>query len=374
MIGDFLAQTIEWLDDRYPLGISIDKVRARAVFGQAYALALSEEELPADWGERTLRVGEAKSKTFTPVLGTILLAKATNDQVDSTALAVQSGHKGYSARSLAKEVFVPLCSTCGVDIRTKGAEPFNNQPFLRAMNIDSSLKVKKNAQSDFDYLVECVNQADFLRGDTALRALAAFLRVRVEASEKIVSIKIDGSSNFPDLLERLSKFMRGDSEGGKIGQAVVAAIYGSCYQDARTKKINDPSARWPADVGVFVGDSLVIACEVKQRHFDEAEIRYFAERLAKDGIQRGVIAELCTAGWKFDAGELAAEIYRDFGVDLQFVLDASTLLQGALRFSTNPLNGAVSGFASRLMSRLEELEVSQARREEWAALNTIEHK
>ncbi len=238
------------------------------------------------------------------------------------------------------------------------------------MNIDLTLKIKRNAQGDYNYLVDCVNKADFLRGDDALLALAAFLRVRVEASEKIVSINVDGASDFRKLLERVTLFMAGDPEGGKVGQAVVTAIYGACYNDVRTKKINDPSARWPADVGIFIANRLTIACEVKQRQFDKAEIRYFAEKLALEGIQRGVIVELSTAGWRFSTKEFEAEIYQKFGVDILFVSDASILLQRILRFSTKPLNESVSKFAGGLMTRLEDLEVSQLRREEWATLNS----
>ena len=162
--------------------------------------------------------------------------------------------------------------------------------------------------------------------------------------------------------------MEGDPEGGKIAQAVVAAIYGASYSDTRTKKINDPSAKWPADVGVFVADNLIIACEVKQRSFESAEIRYFAEKLAELGIERGVVAELTSDDWHLDDAKLAGEIYRDFGVDLMFVSDASDLLLNTLRFSVMPLKEAVTGFPALLMGRLEELEVSQQRREEWAAL------
>jgi hypothetical protein len=98
-------------------------------FGEAVALALAENwTLPAEWIERAEKVSAAKNMTFTPVLGTALLAKATDDSIDALSLREDAGHKGYSARSLAKEVLVPCCVRAGIDLRNKGAEPLNNQP------------------------------------------------------------------------------------------------------------------------------------------------------------------------------------------------------------------------------------------------------
>jgi len=42
--------------------------------------------LPEEWLERTRRVGKAQNATFTPMLGTALLAKATDDHIDALSL------------------------------------------------------------------------------------------------------------------------------------------------------------------------------------------------------------------------------------------------------------------------------------------------
>lgn len=109
--------------------LKVDKGQAQAKFLEALALAQSgSDELPNEWIVRTRQVGHASNATNTPLLGTALLAKATNKDIN--ALALQTAvHRGYSARGVAKGVLVPMCVEHQIDLRTTGAEPLNNQPF-----------------------------------------------------------------------------------------------------------------------------------------------------------------------------------------------------------------------------------------------------
>src|SRR4051812_10492432 len=97
------------------MGLTIDKHKATERFAEALALARSGAPLPEGWIDRTQKIGMAKSKTFTPVLGTALLAKATDRFVDVLSLREGESHKSYSARSLAKEVLVPCCVEARID-------------------------------------------------------------------------------------------------------------------------------------------------------------------------------------------------------------------------------------------------------------------
>ena len=145
------------------VGLTIDKQLATERFGQALVLAHSDTPLPEEWLQRTREIGLAHNKTFTPVLGTALLAKATDRFVDAFSLREGESHKSYSARSLAKEVLVPCCVRAGIDIRNKGAEPLNNQPFLRADRISTNLNVKANAVEELTYLCEWIAAVEFSR-------------------------------------------------------------------------------------------------------------------------------------------------------------------------------------------------------------------
>jgi hypothetical protein len=349
------------------MGLNIPRIAAERVFAKALKLARSRAPLPTEWIDRTRRVAESKSKTFTPVLGTALLAKATDRRVDAFALRESEGHKSYSARSLAKEVLVPCCVKAGIDIRSSGAEPLNNQPFLRATRISTNLEVKANAKADLQYLCECITRVDFLEDDSATKALAAFLRARSAATAARASVVIGrGVLPLQALEVAVDHYLEGDSEGGKTGQAVVAAILDLVFANVLTKRINDPSMKWPGDVGVFEKDRLVLSAEVKQRSFSETEILLLAKRLADAGAHRALIAAL-----KQDdpLDDLALRVSgQEYGVEVFVYRQASVLLREGIRFAGRDLPVSLELFPARVLARLDEIEVSEARRLEWTAL------
>src|SRR5690349_13673450 len=168
--------------------LAISKGAARANFTRALGIAQSSDNVPEEWTQRATRIGEARNRTYTPVLGTILLAKATNPNISAFALKTGGVTRGYSPRSLAKDVFVPLCVERHIDIRTHGAEPFNNQPFFGKNEIRRDM-VPANSldRSDLDFLVDSVERADRLSSEQSVLALAAYLRVRLMVGERVVT-------------------------------------------------------------------------------------------------------------------------------------------------------------------------------------------
>lgn len=351
------------------MGLLIRRDEAEAQFYAALYLARSSAPLPEEWLERAQRVGQARSKTFTPVLGTALLAKATDRRIDAFALRESAGHKGYSARSLAKEVLVPCCVREGIDIRNTGAEPLNNQPFLRAERIGLHLEVKANARADLEYLVDCITAADFLEDDSALKALAAFLRQRLNESTSHEKVLLEGGVlPLPQAERALDSFLAGDAEGGKIGQATVAALFDLIFDDVRTKRINDPSIKWPGDVGAFEGEQLILSAEVKQRPFTETEILLFAQRLAASAVHRGFVAALDQSHIPLDEVALRATAHQKYDVDVFVFRHGSTLLREVARYSRHDLPEVLRRLPERMHSRLEEIEASSSRRHEWSSL------
>lgn len=87
--------------------IQLDADISRERFLRALALARSDAMLPADWVERARKVGQSPSKTFIAMLGTALLAKATDSRVDPFALKTRKHRSAYSARSLCKTFSSP---------------------------------------------------------------------------------------------------------------------------------------------------------------------------------------------------------------------------------------------------------------------------
>lgn len=86
------------------------------------------------------------------MLGTALLAKATDRRVDALSIKAGRSHRGYSARELAKDVLVPAAMRHGVDLRTTGVEPLNNQPFFRYDRVSREMAVRPHVKPYLDYL------------------------------------------------------------------------------------------------------------------------------------------------------------------------------------------------------------------------------
>lgn len=353
------------------MGITIDRRGAEGVFQRALRLARSDAELPEEWITRTDKVALAKSQTFTPALGTALLAKATDRRVDALSLKKRAGHKSYSARGLAKGVLVPQCRIADIDIRTKGAEPLNNHPFFGEASVDESLEVKNGSEEDLAYLCECLRAADFLENESAVAAFAAFLRARIRATGELEEVGIEGKPlATARLVDSTSAFVESHSEGGKVGQALVAAILDLVFRDVRTRKVNDPSRNWTGDVGAFVENKVSLSVEVKQRAFTESEVLQFIDRLGADCLPRGLVAALAQGGSPLDAHQLAEVARSRFGVTLDIVLGVKRLLLDTIRYIPEDPHEVMALLPKLGLQRLKEIEASEEVQRAWVEATT----
>jgi len=66
--------------------IKLEYTVSRQQFEAALSLARSDRVLSEEWLERSRRVRTARSRSFMAMLGTALLAKASNDEIDPFAL------------------------------------------------------------------------------------------------------------------------------------------------------------------------------------------------------------------------------------------------------------------------------------------------
>jgi len=352
------------------MGITIDRRAAEEVFHQALRLARSDAALPEEWDRRTAQIASARSQTFTPALGTSLLAKATDRRVDALSLQSGSSHKSYSARGLATGVLVPQCKIAGIDIRTTGPEPLNNQPFFGESNITESLKVKKGTESELRFLCECLRAADFLENESALAAFAAFLRSRIKATGELEEVGIEGRPlAMARLVESVSAFVSMHSEGGKVGQAIVAAILDLVHKDVRTRKVNDPGRGWSGDVGAFVEGKVSLSVEVKQRPITESEVLQFIDRLGTAHVPRGVVAALAQGDVPLDADRVAEGTVR-YGLALDIVLGVRRLLLDVIRHIPGDPHEAMALLPQLGLKRLKEIEASEEIQRAWVEATT----
>ena len=275
------------------MGLVVDQVEARAILDEAARWAASDREVPGEWMEWTRRVDGSPSKTFTAALGTALLAKATNPAIDALALKATSGPNAYSARTVGHGVLVPGAVRHRYDLRATGREPLNNQPFFRYNRIDEIDRVHARARPHLPDLIAACQAINQLDARQAYAALAAFLRVRMEAARDHRAIDLRGSGvSMSDLIDKTERFVTADPEGGRRGQAFVAAAFDLASSSVRSRRVNDPSRRMPGDVQILVGGMPVLAVEVRQKTVSHEETMHFAESLRQGKVAIGLLAML----------------------------------------------------------------------------------
>ena len=352
------------------MGVTLDHHQALDLLERALALAKSAEPLPTEWVDRATRVSTAQSKSFTPMLGTALLAKATNDHVSSLALKEGAGHSAYSARGLAHGVLVPFAARHGINLRTTGAEPLNNQPFFRYEVVSREMKVRSGNQGELSYLVECLERVDFLRQEEALLALAAFLQARIaDPATTLVDLELSHVPNLVMLTSATESFVTADAEGGRRGQALGAATLDLVYDDVRTARVNNPSRGRPGDV-VVMESAMAVFCgiEVRQKPVSMVEVMQFAGRLAHDEIRRGMVFALHPSQVAPSAADVLISVWSEHGVLMEMVCGVGAVLSRGLLQSSLPLTAALQAFPTRMLRRLHEMECAPETMDDWRAI------
>lgn len=291
--------------------------------------------------------------------GTSLLARVLDSKVDVFAIREKSG--GYSARSLCHNVLVPFVRSKRWSLKASGDEPLNNQPFFRIQeSLKENVKVKK--QENFQILIREMDKVQEASPEEARIGLAAFLAICREKAPRpkeltLFDLRLDSLTS---ILKEISDFVKHKSEGGRVGQALVAAALDAIYGSERvnTARVNDPSRSGLADVQVFVDESRIAAVyEVKQKNMGNPE-ESFHLRLSNE-VQRAIFVDLSSKSegasfYQLQDGRFALRI---FGVN--------TFLWYAIIISPTPVEEWLVNFLRQFYRRLQELEVDSEVLEEF---------
>lgn len=352
------------------MGIVIDQDHARTRLKEAVDWALSDQEVPDEWIERSLLIGQAPFISYTPVLGTGLLARATDDRVDALALKANSGPSAYSARTLGHNVLVPASVLYGFNIRTTGREPLNNQPFFRYDRVDAADRVR--SPEHHRYLVECLEAANHLSMHAALAALAAYIRVCFQRTEKNKVQSLEGVAVGLHVIISAAKTLLGENaEGGKRAQALVAAVFDVVYgtDRVRSRLVNDPSRDFPGDVQSLDSEGrVIVSAEVRTKPMPVTEIEQLANVLARAGITRGMAVVLAPSQPKLSYAELAAHVATAHGVMVTVIDNVDDLLLTAFAWNTKSLPEVLNVFPERVSAQLGSVGAEHATIERWAEL------
>jgi hypothetical protein len=349
------------------MGIRVDLKSARQRLIEAYDRARSDEPLPAEWLRVTEAIGVLRSKTFTPALGTALLARSTDDRINALCLKEQAGNRAYSARTVGHCVLVPFARQQRISLRATGREPLNNQPFFRYERVDQMEKVRY--PDEHQALVEALERVNDLRTDEALLALAAFLRVRMSASDAEPRIDLrETPADLYKLLTASTVFLSEAAEGGRRAQALVAAVFDLAFEDVRTRRVNDPSRDVPGDVQVYQKLAPVLTVEVRAKLVNIADLNDFRDKVSSSPFPHGVVAAVASRQPRVDRMAIMRDAWSSYGFLLTVYVDFGDLLVDALAWGGRPLPDALQSYPGKALRRLEEMEVAGRSLQRWQEL------
>lgn len=354
--------------------MQVNHKAAAAVFDKAVALAESGAPLPDEWLGATREVGKATSKTLVAMLGTALLARAVEPRVDPLTLKASAeaspGLAGYSARTIAKDVLVPCAVQHGVHLGVTGREPLNNQPFYAEDRVHRDMPTRPADREHLERLVGRLEQIAQMTAEQALEALAAFIAVRQQvAADLRPTLEIGGrATTLPALIAAVKGLITTNPEGGRRGQAFVAAALDMAFDDVVTSRVNDPSRHGPGDVRAFADDDLRLAAEVKQKPVTETDVLLFAQALAAWPLPSGIYVALDPTQAPLPKSALNEQAIDLYGAGVQILESVADVFAAIAVWGLRSTDDVIERFPQCMLDRMDELEVSVEARREWAQM------
>jgi hypothetical protein len=351
------------------VGISIPAAQLEATLERAVGLAESSAQLPQDWLDRAERIGECPSKSYIAAFGTALLAKASEPAVDALYVKAGAGPTAYSMRGVAK-VLVERASHYGYHLGVTRREPLNNQPWFQISRVDEPIQIRANARPYHKDLVRYLNDLNRVSPDQALAALAAFLRLRLAYAEQQRSARVDlgpVSLQLQDLIGTIEHFIRDDPEGGRRGQALVAAVLDLVHDEVRLSAVNDPT---PLDVRVLREGRVVLGVEVKQKAVGEDEALELAEGVASAGADKALLVALAEGQRPLNEERVLRDAAEAYGVATVAYVSVQQLVSQAIIATRLTAAKFMQELPATYLERMQEHEVSQTGQQYWADLLT----
>ena len=347
------------------LTISLSVVRER--LDEAFLWAVSDRPVPETWTRFARQTFQMQSKTYTPALGTVLLARATDDRIDPLSIKTEYSSNTYSLRTLGHGVLVPAARELGFSIRNTGREPLNNQPFFRYDHMSLIERVRdKIGHAQF---VSEVSQLEQLDHSQALAALAAFLRVAVSVAKQLDEYRVSpGALTASRVIRTVTTFLAEDVDRPKRCQALVAAAFDVTHQDVRSRKLNDPSRDYPGDVQAFEEGKPILAAEVRAKRVRSTEVEGFVEACRQAGIDRAFVIALWPPGQSLSVQSLQQKASESFDVILTIIEHGEELIYEVFSWSDTALPMAIGLFTTAVLSRLKEIEATDQSLARWTSL------
>jgi SacI restriction endonuclease len=338
---------------------------------RAYLLAIGKEKLPPTWVDRAERLGESPSVAFIAAIGAVLLAKATSPEIDAFVIQTREGSPGAFNLRAAATALAAKKRAFGYDIGSSSdRDPINHGTLVSSTRWDVALdRIREDHKPFFQLLLTWLADVNRMGKNEALKALAAYVRVRraagAGAAVQQIPATLNNAPTLPDLVTVLHGFVGADPEGGARGMALVAAAYRAAGFEAMLPSRHDPRR---IDITIKRNGRAIIGAEVKQVDTGEGTADTLAEDAATAKLNRALLAVL-GPGVLVDF-DRAAVIRRaeSHNVVLRIAQGSRELLHEALSAGSAGLGELCAALPRLFAEALRDIRVSEQTLEAWAAI------
>lgn len=237
------------------------------------------------------RINELKAKgcprTYLGVLGVTLVARGLHSREELNVLHIQqkTSRFGYSAPSIGGKL-VPFAVEQGIDLRSTSSQIMNNQPFTFQAEIRPGMSVESKA-TYFAQFFDSVCRVNDLTSHEAKDVLSLlFAMCRKADVEETPELEVRGGLEVRDkVLAATDEFVRTNSERGRVGQALMAAIFDLQFgaDNVELGHVSDPDVSTPGDVIVKRNGATFLWGESKQKPVTTGDVETFVSKVSKVG-------------------------------------------------------------------------------------------
>ncbi|WBG66959.1 restriction endonuclease, SacI family [Pseudomonas citronellolis] len=333
----------------------------------------------AEWQakiEKLSQMCEGQAKTHIAFIGTEILAKSLDGDVDLYAIKprhASGNNHAYSARSLCHSVLVPLAAELGFNIGVTGREPLNNQPYFRMTRLDDGTPVHPSSLASFQYMKALVDELQAMTSVFEAReALLAYIAVRLRYQPRYTISSADVVVHPETLAKIIWDFVKQDSEQGRRAQAVVAGLMDVVAGPARVEsgRINDPSRNSPGDVCIrssLSGLEWEKAFEVRDKPVSLSDVQIFGKKCIDMGV-REIAVVMVADGQEALSKSLLNQWAAQFGIGVTLFHGWESIVDQALFWSNISKPEAAVQAVHFIDKRLVAIETSEDGVRTWQRL------
>lgn len=341
------------------MSIKVKKEKARAVLREALA---GRQEINDDISRAIGGILKGTHKTYRYVLFTALVAKATDEDVDSLSIQTRDSSPGaYNARDLCHTVVVPFEREYAPYGLGGSNEPFLNKPArFKRLSLDNAVR-SGNDKETLSGLIDILSR--IRTKDEAFKYLSyAVSVVRSISREYGRTFSFEGIAFSDENIQAILDYVDRLTErtcNGETCPLVVASLESLCFPLHRVvaHKVNEcgASSKETGDIDIYVRPTsapskgkwiLESSIEIKDKDFSEQDVQHAITKFKAANLGRTLFVYGKNASFDHTGVRQVAARYGRLGTYCAII---SIMDYSRLRLYDSSADLAPSAFAKSIM-------------------------